>query len=622
MKAWKRRALWFFSPAGFSAAVVSFAFCMTEIRFLSSAEEEENRAGNLNSAVAAAQLHSQSLRSFPDGRVKLKEDETMTRQTEKNPSVRVLPSSIAGSWYPGTKEALLSLIASYLEALPPSSSLPPPSSSPENKEESRGEEEPSGGNRISIPNILILPHAGYEWSGKTAAYGIRRVEDASFRRVIVLAPSHHAYLRNSLCIPAGDAASTPLGVLPFDREGMDMLGNAPEMREGNGECSLLVSDRIHLAEHAAQIQYPFLQYALRGGFETLPVIVGELDGPALKTFAALLRPLLDDQTLLVISSDFTHFGADFAYCPFRRDVRNSVEKLDRSAFERIRDGSLVPFLKFMEETGATICGKNPLALMLSLIPPGTEMELLHYATSSDESGDFSRFVCYLSAAGYADWKKETQKKKEEFLTSKDRLELLRIARRAIVESLKSVRSLSFRRADCPSPEELLSSPDALSPAMREKMGAFVTLQMRSNGMLRGCIGEIEPFRPLYEAVAARAADAAFRDPRFPPLSPGELSEIEIEISALTPPRPVKSYKEIEIGRHGMTLSKYGRSAVFLPQVAPEQGWTLEETLTHLAMKAGLKADDWRENAEFTVFEAVVFRESDFPSSSSSLPEEP
>ena len=616
MKTWKRKALWFLFPAGLSAAVVSFAFCMTGIRFLSSAGEEESSVGNyLNSAAAAAQLHSQSPRSFPGGREVLKGDETMTRQAEKNSSVRVLPSSIAGSWYPGTKEALLSRIASYLEALPP-----PPSFSPGNKEESRGGVEPSCGKRTPVPNILILPHAGYEWSGKTAAYGIRMVEDALFRRVIVLAPSHHAYLRNSLCIPAGDAASTPLGVLPFDREGMDMLVNAPEIREGNGECSLLVSDRVHLAEHAAQIQYPFLQYALRRGFEMIPVIVGELDGPALETFAALLRPLLDERTLLVISSDFTHYGADFAYCPFRRDVRNSVEKLDRSAFERIRDGSLVQFLKFMEETGATICGKNPLALMLSLIPPGTEMELLHYATSSDESGDFSRFVCYLSAAGYADWKKETQKKKEEFLTSKDRLELLRITRRAIVRSLKSGRSLfSFRRADgISSPEELLSSPDALSPAMRKKTGAFVTLQMRSNGMLRGCIGEIEPFRPLYEAVAARAVDAAFRDPRFPPLSPGELSEIEIEISALTPPRPVKSYKEIEIGRHGMTLSKYGRSAVFLPQVAPEQGWTLEETLTHLAMKAGLKADDWREGAEFTVFEAVVFRESDF---SSLLPKE-
>jgi AmmeMemoRadiSam system protein A len=142
--------------------------------------------------------------------------------------------------------------------------------------------------------------------------------------------------------------------------------------------------------------------------------------------------------------------------------------------------------------------------------------------------------------------------------------------------------------------------------MRTVMGAFVTLHKR--GQLRGCIGEIFPRRALVEAVAEQAINAAFHDPRFPRLHAGELDEIDIEISALTPPHPVESYDEIVIGRHGVVLEKNGRSAVFLPQVAPEQGWGLEETLTHLALKAGLASSDWKSGCRFEVFEAIVFGE--------------
>ena len=115
-------------------------------------------------------------------------------------------------------------------------------------------------------------------------------------------------------------------------------------------------------------------------------------------------------------------------------------------------------------------------------------------------------------------------------------------------------------------------------------------------------------RPLVEAVAARAVDSALHDPRFEPVSERELTGLRVEVSALTPPRRVASWRDIVLGRDGMTLEKDGSFAVFLPQVAPEQGWGIEETLTHLAMKAGLPPDAWREGASFTVFEAVVFHE--------------
>jgi AmmeMemoRadiSam system protein A len=138
------------------------------------------------------------------------------------------------------------------------------------------------------------------------------------------------------------------------------------------------------------------------------------------------------------------------------------------------------------------------------------------------------------------------------------------------------------------------------------MGVFVTLH--ENGDLRGCIGEIFPRRPLVEAVMEQALNAAFEDPRFSPVVAAELPKIHVEISALTPPAPVNSWRDIVIGKHGMVLTKNGRSAVFLPQVAPEQGWDIATTLTHLSLKAGLPSHAWKEGAEYLVFEAIVFHE--------------
>jgi AmmeMemoRadiSam system protein A len=141
-----------------------------------------------------------------------------------------------------------------------------------------------------------------------------------------------------------------------------------------------------------------------------------------------------------------------------------------------------------------------------------------------------------------------------------------------------------------------------------KMGAFVTLNDKATGALRGCIGEILPMRPLVEAVVARAVDAGRRDPRFAPVSQGELAGVRVEVSALTPPKSVASWRDIVLGRDGMTLEKDGCFAVFLPQVAPEQGWDLPTTLSYLSQKAGLPADAWREGAKFETFQAEVFHE--------------
>lgn len=153
----------------------------------------------------------------------------------------------------------------------------------------------------------------------------------------------------------------------------------------------------------------------------------------------------------------------------------------------------------------------------------------------------------------------------------------------------------------------IENPDELPEHLRQPGACFVTYH--KHGELRGCIGSLMASQPLYLEVIERAIDAAAHDYRFSAITANELPEIELEISFLTPPQDIPSYQDFIIGEHGIILSKKGHRAVFLPQVAVEQHWTREETLTHLAMKAGLSPDAWKSNTQFQVFTAQVFSES-------------
>jgi len=159
-------------------------------------------------------------------------------------------------------------------------------------------------------------------------------------------------------------------------------------------------------------------------------------------------------------------------------------------------------------------------------------------------------------------------------------------------------------------EKTLPMLDDMGGKLARQGSCFVTLHA-ADGSLRGCIGNINAFEPLSRNIARNALNSAFSDPRFPPLDSDELEEVIIEISILTPIREVPSCEDFIVGKHGIVMSCYGRSAVFLPQVAPEQGWDRETTLRHLCMKAGLPADAWTTPAaRFSVFEAIVFSEKD------------
>ena len=142
--------------------------------------------------------------------------------------------------------------------------------------------------------------------------------------------------------------------------------------------------------------------------------------------------------------------------------------------------------------------------------------------------------------------------------------------------------------------------------MQSIRAAFVTIE--EAGALRGCIGDVYPSRPLHKSVMTNAYNAAFKDPRFNPLREEEFGQIDIEVSVLTPPRPIASYEEIVVGKHGVFLTKEGRRAVFLPHVATELGWNRDTMLTQLARKACLPGDAWKEGASFEVFESLILEE--------------
>ena len=474
-----------------------------------------------------------------------------------------LESTIAGSWYPGSADGIRAMSERWERA----SAADAP--------------------RVA-PNVLVLPHAGWAYSGETAWTAVRLVRGAKYKRVVLLAPSHRAWIENRLVAPEASAVSTPLGEIRIDNDFIDRMALVAPVAKNS---------KVHLAEHATQIEYPLLQLALGGGFSVVPLIAGSLGGDQMAMCARALSRMMDAETLLVVSSDFTHYGDDFSYAPYGteggRDVRERVAAVDAEALSFIEKGDADSFAAFIKRTGATICGHVPIELALRAFPKGASVVRQKYATSGDGDGDYSRFVCYVAATGCVKWQGEGN----AVLSADDRAYLLRVARASME---KAVRNGMRRGAGI----DVSDAPKST----RAKMGAFVTLNDKATGALRGCIGEIMPMRPLVDAVAARAVDSALGDPRFSPVSERELANLRVEVSALTPPRPVESWRDIVLGRDGMTLEKDGSFAVFLPQVAPEQGWDLPTTLSYLSQKAGLSPDAWRSGAKFETFQAEVFHE--------------
>lgn len=475
----------------------------------------------------------------------------------------VLRSSLAGKWYSGNTQVLNERITEFFK-----------------KAEVKPKE-----NIIA----LILPHAGYAYSGQTAAFGLKTI-NKEYERIVVIGPSHRVHMENVLSVPRVTHYETPLGQIPLDIEFINELLKHPLFQN--------VPD-AHKSEHSVQIELPLLQHS-RKDFKLVPIVAGRCSLETINKAAKILKNLVDSKTLVIASSDFVHFGPNYGFIPFKENIPEKIKELDMGSYEHIAKLDSNGFLKYKQKTGATICGYIPVAILLSMLEEPTEAHFLKYATSGELTGDFTNSVSYLSVVFCGSWSDNpsiTIQISKTDLSENDKKQLLTLARESMTFALKNQRM--------PKESDLSVT---ITEAMKQPRAAFVTL--KKHGRLRGCIGDIFPRQPLYKSVISNAINACFNDRRFSPVTMEDYNDIVVEVSALTPPKPVTSSADIKIGIDGIILRKNGLSALFLPQVATEQGWDLDTTLTRLSAKAGLLPDAWKEGTEFLVFQAIVFGENE------------
>lgn len=408
------------------------------------------------------------------------------------------------------------------------------------------------------PRIIICPHAGYVFSGPVAGIGFATI-DPNTERVILIGPSHRKAFAG-ISIPDVKSYRTPLGDVPLARARIEKLR----------ACKFVhCHPDAHALEHCLEVELPFLQVLL-GDFAIVPIIVGRV---APEDVADLLLPLLDARTLLVASSDFSHYLS-------HEDAR----KTDDRSIETILRGDVTGFVD--------ACGEVPIRVAMHLakrlnLAPGLLDARDSYETAPQHGGP-GRVV------GYASIVFVEQEQDREFGEA-DKDFLLKLARDALNRAVK---------------EEPPPSPREIPAAAKEVRGCFVTLT--KGGSLRGCIGYIEGVKPLYQAAIDMAGNAALNDRRFPRVSPDELDDIKVEVSVLTRPESL-TYTDPEnlLGqlvplRDGIILKKGHHQAVFLPQVWKQLPDKVE-FLQHLSRKAGLGSDEWRD-AEYHRYRAVHFQE--------------
>jgi MEMO1 family protein len=468
---------------------------------------------------------------------------------------RVRPAAVAGTFYPADPNELRKTVDGLLASAP----VTPPS-----------------GHVWAI----LSPHAGYAYSGAVAAHAYRLLQGQKFRRVVVIAPSHYESF-GFASIYDGDAYSTPLGQIQIDKSFAAKLAGASLL--------LRLSSRGHTPsgdqrEHAVEVQLPFLQRTL-GDFQLVAIVMGQQSYEASRALGiALARTISAPDTLIVASSDLSHFHS-----------YDEARMLDAMPLRAIQAWDYFSLSRNLETGAWEACGGGPIvAAMIAAERLGaTKAALLKYANTGDVTGVHLRVVGYAAAALVQPPAGGRSGLPEYSLATRDRAELLKIARRSAEAAVRGNSTLAY-------------DPPA-SDALLEERGAFVTVTSR--GRLRGCIGYVTALRPLYLTVRDVAALAALRDPRFPPVAASELGDLEYEISVLSPLRRVSDVKQIQVGRHGLLVKKGGREGLLLPQVPVEQGWDRRIFLEQVCRKAGLSPNAWKdEETDLFMFTAVVFDE--------------
>ena len=446
---------------------------------------------------------------------------------------------------------------------------------------------------------IIVPHAGYYFSGNVAASAYMTLDAKKrYKRIFLLGPSHHEWLDGASVNTEADYYATPLGQVRVDHETAMKLTttnytnftNKLTTTDGtnftNSDSVFCYMPEAHDREHCLEVQLPFLQRRFKENLPPIvPIVISTNDYHKLKRMAEELKPYFTDENLFVISSDFSHYPAYDDACEVDARTGKAIETGDVEEFIATINANAQ---RGMKNLATSACGGFAIITLMMMLDENYSVKHIMYQNSGDiDDHDHSRVVGYHSFAFL-------RKQPGEFSISEADKKLLKdIALQSIKDSLDGKRMA-----------EANFSLFTLHSSLNQKCGAFVSLH--KHGRLRGCIRHFGEDYPLHEIVAEMARAAAFEDPRFMPVTKDELDDIDIEISVLTPMRRIKSLDEFELHRHGIYIKKGRRSGTFLPQVADEVNWTKEEFVGHCSQdKAGLGWDGWRD-AELYVYEAIVF----------------
>lgn len=433
-----------------------------------------------------------------------------------------------------------------------------------------------------ITRAIIVPHAGYVFSGEVAAAGFNQLDpNKEYKRVFILGCSHRSSFKGASVYSSGHFI-TPLGTANVD------LKLASDLARQNP--ALAFNPTYHNQEHSIEVQIPFIQDRLKKPFLIVPILFGTQDPEICRSIASTLLPYFTEENLFIVSTDFSHYPG-----------YNDAVKIDEKLAGAITTNSSDRFIEaerscLKNDVPGLLTGCCSWPVVLTLLymtenNPGLTYNRILYKNSGDsEWGDKHRVVGYHAIS-------VNQKNVDEDLSliEADKYVLLHWARTCIDGHLRTGRTGAFPEVQ-------------LTDGIRKKAGAFVTL--RKNGELRGCIGHFEPDYSLYDIIRKMAIAAATEDSRFQPLTLSELDSVDIEISVLTPLKRITSVNEIRLGTDGIYIKKGGHSGTFLPQVAEEMNWSLEEFLGYCSRnKAGIGWDGWKDNeTELYIYQAIIFQE--------------
>jgi len=439
----------------------------------------------------------------------------------------------------------------------------------------------------NAPLAIIVPHAGYVFSGGVAASAYNQIDpNQKFDHIFIIGSSHITTFPGVSIYCKGNY-ETPLGTVKVD------LDLARKLTEENKLVTF--HPEAHSSEHSIEVQLPFLQYHLKNEFRIVPIIMGSSTVETARSLAKILKPYLNEKNLFVISSDFSHYP-----------LYNDAVTADHTTAEAIKSNKAPALLSALATNErknypglvTSLCGWSSVLTLLYMTEkiPDTKVDLLQYKNSGDSQyGEKGRVVGYwaISFSKGLTGKADESEKSGFSLSENDKNYLLKLARETITEFIG--------KGTVP-----VVNTATLSSSLKTPCGAFVTLN--KNHRLRGCVGRFDAQSPLYKVVQTMAIAAATEDHRFEKVQSNEIKQLTIEISVLTPLKKIQSPDEFVLGKQGIYMRKGNFSGTFLPQVATETRWNKEEFLGHCARdKAGIGWDGWK-TAELFTYEALVFGE--------------